>query len=67
MTLFGKSRSRLEVISADFLPWGKQLYIVVFDADSNMHVLQFDPERTFPSPLPIPNHHKSQLPKTQSN
>ncbi len=45
MTLFGKSTSNLEVMTADFLPDGKQLYIVVMDANSNMHIFQFDPER----------------------
>ena len=45
MTLFGKSTGRLEVMGADFLPNGEQLYIVVADAGSNIHILQFDPER----------------------
>jgi len=60
MILFGKSRSRMEVMTAEFLPHEKQLYIVVADADCNLHVLQFDPERTFtpsfPSPFQ-PHHH----------
>jgi cleavage and polyadenylation specificity factor subunit 1 len=47
MILFGKTKTRLEVITAEFLSWGKQLHIVIFDADSNMHVHQFDPERTY--------------------
>ena len=46
MRLFGKATNRLEVVAADFLPDGNQLYIVVADADGNIHVLQFDPERT---------------------
>ena len=46
MTVFGKSTGqRLEVIAADFLPAGQQLYIVVADADANLHVLAYDPER----------------------
>ena len=49
MMLFGKSTTTLEVVAADFLPDGEQLYIVVGDGDGNLHVLQFDPERT-PSP-----------------
>lgn len=46
MRLFGKYIQNLEVIAADFLPDGKQLYIVVADAECNIHILQFDPERT---------------------
>jgi CPSF A subunit region len=45
MVLFGKGRSQMEVIAADFLPYEKQLHIIVADADCNLHVLQFDPER----------------------
>ncbi|KAL8707272.1 MAG: hypothetical protein Q9225_007788, partial [Loekoesia sp. 1 TL-2023] len=44
LRLFGKSPSHIEVLAADFLPVGKQLYLVIADADSNIHVLQFDPE-----------------------
>jgi cleavage and polyadenylation specificity factor subunit 1 len=47
MMLFGKSKTRLEVMTAEFLPWEKQLYFTVFDVDSNMLILQFDPERKF--------------------
>ncbi len=47
LRLFGKDTNQLEVITADFLPDGKQLYIVVADADCNIQILQFDPERTF--------------------
>lgn len=50
LTLFGKSTGRLEVISADLLPSGDQLYILIADADSNIHILQFDPERTLARP-----------------
>jgi cleavage and polyadenylation specificity factor subunit 1 len=35
----------MEVVAADFLPHGKQLYIMVADASGNILVLQFDPER----------------------
>ena len=48
MRLFGKYIQDLEVMVADFLPDGKQLYIVVADAECNIHILQFDPERTSP-------------------
>lgn len=49
MRLFGKYIQDLEVIAADFLPDGKQLYIVVADAECNIHILQFDPERRYPT------------------
>ncbi|KAL8729979.1 MAG: hypothetical protein Q9181_004825 [Wetmoreana brouardii] len=44
LRLFGKSSDHIEVLAADFLPDGKQLYLVVADTDSNVHILQFDPE-----------------------
>ncbi|KAI9680096.1 MAG: mRNA cleavage and polyadenylation factor subunit [Caeruleum heppii] len=44
LTLFGKSGNKLQVRAADFLPDHEQLYIIVADADANLHVLQFDPE-----------------------
>ena len=47
MMLFGKSATRLEVLTADFLPDGDDLLIVACDADGAIHVLQFDPEREF--------------------
>lgn len=49
LRLFGKSSKHIEAITADFLPDGKQLYIVAADADCNIHVLQYDPESTSPS------------------
>jgi len=48
MLLFGRSKHHLEVITADFLPFEEQLHIVVADADMNLQVMQFDPERTSP-------------------
>lgn len=48
MRPFSKSPQNFEVTAADFLPDGKQLYMVVADADCNIHVLQFDPDSTFP-------------------
>lgn len=45
MMLFGKERSRLEVVCAEFLPHRKQLFMLVADADCKLHVLQFDPDR----------------------
>lgn len=53
MILFGKSATTLEVLTVDFLPDGDELFIVACDADSGVHILQFDPERE--SILPMPN------------
>lgn len=36
----------MEVVQADFLPFEGQLYLIVVDADMDMHILQYDPERT---------------------
>ncbi|KAF3403665.1 Protein cft1 [Penicillium rolfsii] len=44
MTLFGKDPEYLEVVTAEFLPDGNKLYILVADSDCNLHVLQYDPE-----------------------
>ncbi|KAK5165677.1 hypothetical protein LTR04_000989, partial [Oleoguttula sp. CCFEE 6159] len=44
LTMLGKGRARMEVVAAEFLPWGDQLYIIVADAHGDLHVLQFDPE-----------------------
>jgi hypothetical protein len=49
MSLFGKGRARMEVIAAEFLPYGKHLFILVADTESNLHVLQYDPERKQPA------------------
>lgn len=49
MILFGKSTSKLEILNADFLPHGKELFIVASDADGHIHILQFDPEREYRS------------------
>ena len=34
----------MEVVCAEFLPFSGELYILVVDADMNLHVLQYDPE-----------------------
>jgi cleavage and polyadenylation specificity factor subunit 1 len=47
MTLFGKDTQDMEVIAADFLPDGRQLYFVVADGKGAVRVLQYDPERKF--------------------
>ncbi|RKF58449.1 Protein cft1 [Erysiphe neolycopersici] len=44
MMLFGKSAKNLEVIAAELLPHGKELYIVVADVNCNLHILEYDPE-----------------------
>ncbi|KFX98448.1 hypothetical protein V490_02306 [Pseudogymnoascus sp. VKM F-3557] len=44
MTIFGKQSQGMEVVTADLLPIGAELYIIVADSDCNLHVLQFDPE-----------------------
>lgn len=51
MMLFGKSGKNMEVLATEFLPDGKELYIVAADADGGLHVLQYDPERKYTSPL----------------
>lgn len=45
MMLFGKSNTKLEVLNCDFIPDGKELFIMAADVDGNIHVFQFDPER----------------------
>jgi cleavage and polyadenylation specificity factor subunit 1 len=45
MILFGKSGKNMEIVAADLLPDGKELYIIAADADCALHVMQFDPER----------------------
>lgn len=54
MRPFSKSPQNIEVTAADFLPDGKQLFMVVADADCNIHVLQFDPDSTCALFLPNP-------------
>ncbi|KAI5864811.1 CPSF A subunit region-domain-containing protein [Durotheca rogersii] len=60
MVLFGKSSTKLEVLTADFLPDGDDLLIVACDSDGGIHVLQFDPDRRRPpttKPLSSPSAH----------
>ncbi|KAK6612511.1 cpsf a subunit region [Botrytis cinerea] len=44
MLLFGKSAAKMEVLCADLLPDGKDLFIVAADANGNLHIMQYDPE-----------------------
>jgi cleavage and polyadenylation specificity factor subunit 1 len=53
MILFGKSGKNMEIVAADLLPDGKELYMVAADADCGLHVMQFDPERKLNPFLPL--------------
>ena len=53
--VLGKSGSRLPILVADFLPQGDELSIVTIDAEGEMHILEFNPERTYYTKLPYPN------------
>ncbi|KAJ2981079.1 hypothetical protein NUW58_g6780 [Xylaria curta] len=44
MILFGKSSTKLEVLTVEFLPDGMELLIVACDSDGGIHMLQYDPE-----------------------
>jgi cleavage and polyadenylation specificity factor subunit 1 len=50
---FGKSVRDIEVITADFLPDGKQLYIAVIDGSGDLRILQFEPQ----SKLAVPGYY----------
>jgi cleavage and polyadenylation specificity factor subunit 1 len=54
MTLFGKDAQGCEVVAAEFLPDGEVLKFILADAQGNLLVLQYDPERTLPPTLPSP-------------
>lgn len=45
MMLFGKSNTKLEVLNCEFVPDGKDLFILAVDVDASIHIFQFDPER----------------------
>lgn len=44
LQLFGRDQVGLEVVAAEFLPDGKNLYIIAADGDGDLHVMQFDPD-----------------------
>ena len=44
LTQLGKTRTHMEVVAAEFLPFDGQLFIVIVDAEMDLHVLQYDPE-----------------------
>ncbi|RMY22713.1 hypothetical protein D0867_02531 [Hortaea werneckii] len=39
-----KTRTYMEIIAADFLPFDGQLFVVIVDAEMDLHVMQYDPE-----------------------
>jgi cleavage and polyadenylation specificity factor subunit 1 len=45
--ILGKSNGRLPLLVADFLPDGDDLAIVASDADGDLHILDFNPDRKF--------------------
>lgn len=47
MILLGKQNEDMELVCAEMLPIGDQLFIVAADSDCNLHVLQYDPERMY--------------------
>lgn len=46
--VLGKSGSRVPILVADFLPYGEDLSVVAIDAEGEMHILEFNPEREPP-------------------
>ncbi|KAK4499059.1 hypothetical protein PRZ48_009571 [Zasmidium cellare] len=45
ITVLGKSpKTHMEVVSADFLPFDGSLFLLIMDANTDLHVLQYDPE-----------------------
>ena len=44
MQLLGKDQLNLETTEAEFLPDGKQLFLVASDGDGELRILQYDPE-----------------------
>lgn len=44
MILFGKSKSELEIMVTEFLPFQDQLFILAADADGFLHMFEFAPE-----------------------
>jgi len=44
MQLLGRDLANPEVLAAEFLPDGKQLFIISSDGDGQLRVLQYDPE-----------------------
>lgn len=62
--VLGKSGGRLPLLVADFLPDGEDLSMVAVDADGDMHILEFNPERTCPG-SPVQGERLSRLTVSQ--
>ena len=54
LRLFAKSPYKFDVVTAEFLPDGSNLYVVAVDSDGGIHVLQYDPDSKSPPTLPDP-------------
>jgi cleavage and polyadenylation specificity factor subunit 1 len=44
LSLLGRSRTKMEVLAAEFLPFDGGLYVMAMDGDGDLHCLQYDPE-----------------------
>ncbi|ORY15081.1 Cleavage/polyadenylation specificity factor, A subunit, partial [Clohesyomyces aquaticus] len=44
MMLFGRSRTHMDVLAAEFLPFEKTLHFIVADADMNLQVWEYNPD-----------------------
>ena len=44
MTLLGKDYEKMEVVCADFVVEGDNLFLAVADEKENIHIFQYDPE-----------------------
>ncbi|KAJ3570404.1 hypothetical protein NPX13_g5741 [Xylaria arbuscula] len=44
MTLYGKSSTKFEAMTVDFLPDKDELFIVACDADGGIHIFEFNPD-----------------------
>ncbi|KAI1170009.1 CPSF A subunit region-domain-containing protein [Nemania sp. FL0916] len=44
MILFGKSSTKFEVLTVEFLPDGRELLLIACDPDGGIHILEFDPD-----------------------
>ena len=67
--VLGKSSGNLPLLVADFLPDGEDLSMVAVDADGDVHILEFNPERKTPrfphgfASITSTNANKSQTPR----
>lgn len=49
MKLFGKTKTKMEIAAAEFLPYDQQLFITAIDSDCDLYIYQYDPDRKFAS------------------